>query len=183
LTTTRKPISKKTRFEVFKRDGFKCMYCGAHPPGATLEVDHIKPVADGGSNRMDNLITSCFSCNRGKAANSLDNVPVSLAEKAEAVKEREAQIKGYEKAMSAKRERLDDQAQEIVTRFLKHPDNAPLDWMNSLRMFIDKLGFHEVDEAMDIALGKGWRYSDSKTWKYFCGICWNKLRRLEGTAG
>ena len=30
----RKPISKKTRFEIFKRDGFSCRYCGAHPPEA-----------------------------------------------------------------------------------------------------------------------------------------------------
>lgn len=35
-------LGKKTRFEVFKRDGFKCMYCGAHPPEAILEVDHLK---------------------------------------------------------------------------------------------------------------------------------------------
>lgn len=26
----RKSISKKLRFDVFKRDGFKCQYCGAH---------------------------------------------------------------------------------------------------------------------------------------------------------
>lgn len=25
----RKPVSKRTRFEVFKRDGFTCRYCGA----------------------------------------------------------------------------------------------------------------------------------------------------------
>lgn len=60
----RKPMSKKLRFDVFKRDGFKCMYCGAHPPAAVLEVDHIKPVADGGANRMDNLITACICWNK-----------------------------------------------------------------------------------------------------------------------
>ena len=25
-------LSKKARFEIFKRDGFVCQYCGAHPP-------------------------------------------------------------------------------------------------------------------------------------------------------
>ena len=37
------PISKKLRFEVFKRDGFQCAYCGKTPPEVSLEVDHIQP--------------------------------------------------------------------------------------------------------------------------------------------
>lgn len=44
----RKAISKKTRFEVFKRDRFTCQYCGATPPGVLLHIDHIHPVAEGG---------------------------------------------------------------------------------------------------------------------------------------
>jgi hypothetical protein len=28
----RKPLSKRTRFEVFKRDSFTCQYCGRRPP-------------------------------------------------------------------------------------------------------------------------------------------------------
>lgn len=63
----RKPISKKLRFEVFKRDGFTCQYCGKSAPEVVLEVDHIKPVSKGGTNDILNLITSCFECNRGKS--------------------------------------------------------------------------------------------------------------------
>ena len=62
----RKPISKKTRFEVFKRDSFQCKYCGAKAPDVLLEIDHIKPVSKGGENDITNLITACFDCNRGK---------------------------------------------------------------------------------------------------------------------
>ncbi len=29
-------ISKRLRFEVFKRDGFVCQYCGNHPPAVVL---------------------------------------------------------------------------------------------------------------------------------------------------
>lgn len=58
--------SKKLRFEVFKRDCFTCQYCGAQPPNTTLEVDHIHPVAEGGKTAIDNLITACEPCNRGK---------------------------------------------------------------------------------------------------------------------
>lgn len=62
----RKPLSKKIRFEVFKRDSFTCQYCGRKPPEVELEVDHIRPVAKGGKNEILNLVTSCKECNRGK---------------------------------------------------------------------------------------------------------------------
>lgn len=53
---SRKPISKKTRFEVFKRDKFTCQYCGASAPEIVLELDHIIPVASGGdSDLIDNI--------------------------------------------------------------------------------------------------------------------------------
>lgn len=174
----RKAISKKVRFDIFKRDGFKCMYCGAHPPGVLLHVDHIKPVADGGGNEDDNLVTSCEPCNLGKGARLLSDVPVGLAEKALAVAEREDQIKGYQKVMQSKRLRLDREAWSVMNILLPGQDSASKDWMNSLRMFIDKLGVYEVTEAMEIATAKGW-CSNLKIWSYFCGICWNKLRRLE----
>lgn len=64
--TTRKPMSKKTRFAVFARDAFTCQYCGRQPPSVVLEVDHIIPVVDGGTDDNANLRTSCFTCNRGK---------------------------------------------------------------------------------------------------------------------
>lgn len=177
----RKALSKKTRFEVFKRDGFKCMYCGAHPPAVLLEVDHIKPVAAGGGNDMDNLVSSCEPCNRGKAARELGAVPQGLAEKAAGVAEREAQLRGFHDAMEGKRKRLDAQAWELMNMFRTEQDSAPRDWMNGMRMFIDKLGFHEVLEAVEIALAKGF-HNETKGWKYFCGVCWNKLRKLEGAA-
>jgi hypothetical protein len=63
----RKSTGKRTRFEVFKRDGFTCQYCGAQPPDAVLVLDHIEPVAGGGASTIDNLITACEPCNQGKA--------------------------------------------------------------------------------------------------------------------
>ena len=67
-------LSKKTRFEVFKRDGFTCQYCGRTPPTVILEVDHIDPKANGGSDNTINLITSCFDCNRGKSDVKLGDI-------------------------------------------------------------------------------------------------------------
>ena len=54
------------RFAVLERDEFTCRYCGQHAPNVPLEVDHVKPVIEGGTDDINNLITSCWACNRGK---------------------------------------------------------------------------------------------------------------------
>lgn len=71
--SNRKPLSKKIRFEVFKRDQFKCQYCGSSAPDVVLQVDHINPVSNGGDNELLNLITSCEPCNNGKRARLIDD--------------------------------------------------------------------------------------------------------------
>lgn len=69
----RKALSKKTRFEVFKRDSFTCQYCGGKAPDVLLHVDHIRPVAAGGDNSLMNLVAACASCNSGKGATALSD--------------------------------------------------------------------------------------------------------------
>lgn len=64
-------IGNRLRFEVLRRDGFACRYCGATGDDAALEVDHIEPRSKGGSDDIDNLITACFACNRGKGAETI----------------------------------------------------------------------------------------------------------------
>jgi len=71
---TRKALSPKVRFHIFDRDGFTCRYCGKSPrDGVVLEVDHIHPVANGGENDVDNLVTACWECNHGKGKVELSN--------------------------------------------------------------------------------------------------------------
>lgn len=62
----RQPIPRKLRHEVFKRDGYRCRECGASKDETSLEIDHIVPVAKGGTNDIDNLQTLCRECNRMK---------------------------------------------------------------------------------------------------------------------
>ena len=38
-----------------------------------LEVDHVLPVCEGGTNDIDNLVTSCKDCNRGKGKTKLND--------------------------------------------------------------------------------------------------------------
>jgi len=64
------PLSPKVRFEVLKRDNFTCQYCGRKSPEVELEVDHIEPYSKTKDNSMENLITACKDCNRGKKADT-----------------------------------------------------------------------------------------------------------------
>ena len=61
-------IPRGLKHEVFKRDGYKCVECGAsRDDGATLHVDHKIPVSKGGTDELDNLQTLCQDCNLNKS--------------------------------------------------------------------------------------------------------------------
>lgn len=171
------PISKRQRFEIFKRDDFTCQYCGATPPGSILEVDHIVPVASGGTNEDHNLVTACWDCNRGKAAIGLEIVPQSLADKAAEVAEREEQLLGYNAILQSKRERLEDETWDIV-RAWTNQEETRKDYFSSLKRFVDKLGFHEVLDAVEIMQRANIR-SERRQFLYICKVCWNKIGSSE----
>lgn len=177
MAAQRKSLSKRVRFEVFKRDGFACQYCGAHPPAVLLHVDHIVAVANSGGNEIDNLVTSCDACNLGKAAVPLTAVPKSLEQKAAEVAEREAQVKGYNAVLQSRKNRLDDEAWRIAAELERNPNLRSYDRGNlqSIKMFLERLTFTQVLEAAEIANAK-WRYSGGRHFRYFCAICWNKIR-------
>ncbi len=55
------------RYDVMKRDGFRCVLCGrSASDGIKLHVDHIVPIARGGKTIKSNLRTLCEDCNLGK---------------------------------------------------------------------------------------------------------------------
>lgn len=61
-------MTESMRYDVFKRDNYKCQICGAtSKDGALLHVDHIIPVSKGGKTEMSNLQTLCSRCNLGKS--------------------------------------------------------------------------------------------------------------------
>ena len=64
--TGRQPIPRKLRHQVFQRDNYRCRECGATNKQTRLHVDHIVPVAKGGTNDLSNLQTLCEACNRAK---------------------------------------------------------------------------------------------------------------------
>lgn len=67
---TNRIANLRQRFRVMKRDGFKCILCGASPannPGLELHIDHIIPWSHGGETVEENLRTLCSHCNLGRS--------------------------------------------------------------------------------------------------------------------
>lgn len=76
IPTLDRSISPKLRNEILERNGFTCQQCGSgagdpdpYNPGrkVRLHVDHIIPLAQGGTNDRDNLRALCSTCNQGKS--------------------------------------------------------------------------------------------------------------------
>ena len=63
----RKLMTDSLRYDVLKRDAFRCVICGRTArDGVKLHVDHIRPVSKGGKTELNNLRTLCDACNMGK---------------------------------------------------------------------------------------------------------------------
>lgn len=66
LKVAKRQTNPSVRFEILKRDGFKCVLCGNTAQNTILEVDHILAKCLGGSDEVSNLRTLCHECNIGK---------------------------------------------------------------------------------------------------------------------
>lgn len=171
-------ISKKIRFEVFKRDGFKCSYCGNEPPAVILEADHINPSSEGGTDDINNLITSCFDCNRGKKNIPLSVITTQLQENFEVLKEKEEQLKEYRKFVAKIARRIQKDINDIDSLYTEQYPKWGFSNMfknASLKIFLKKLPKHEVIESLQIAISK-YPNDKDRVIPYFCGVCWNKIK-------
>lgn len=176
----RKTISKSVRFEVFKRDSFKCQYCGASAPDAILEVDHIIPVADGGDNDMMNLITSCRDCNRGKGKKKLTDRQTIEKQKAELddLNERREQM---EMMLQWKRDLLNFELEAVEE--IDSLIGSMTEWVMSdsakqkIKRLISQFSFDEVYDAISIAFEKYYKGTE-RSWDIafnkIGGICYNR---------
>lgn len=50
---------EELRERIFRRDGFRCVYCGGVFPAEMLSLDHVQPRMRGGDNSPGNLVTAC----------------------------------------------------------------------------------------------------------------------------
>ena len=75
----RRNISARTRWMVFNRDNFRCVYCGAGQE-AKLVIDHGDPFSRGGADDESNFVTACTACNAGKRDKPVIPVAADAAE-------------------------------------------------------------------------------------------------------
>ncbi|HNQ78219.1 MAG TPA: HNH endonuclease [Acidobacteriota bacterium] len=149
----RKAINKKTRFEVFKRDSFKCQYCGAVAPNVLLVIDHIKPVSLGGTNDLINLITACQPCNAGKSDRPLNDASavIKVRSQLEELQERREQIE----MMMEWQEGLRDLKQQTVDSLCQYWAKHTPGWSVSeegkrtLKKWLQRFSLSEITAAMD----------------------------------
>lgn len=176
----RKPLSKKIRFEVFKRDKFTCQYCGRKAPDVVLNVDHINPVAKGGTNDLFNLITSCFECNNGKRdiplckLEELDKQRESL----EMLEERRQQIDmmlKWKKELS----NVNDYEVDKIAEYIKDEFDISVteNGRASLQKYIREFGFAEVLEAVNISFNQ--YDGGEKSFSYIPRICHTRKEQTE----
>lgn len=169
------PISKKLRFEVFKRDNFTCQYCGRQTPNVILELDHIVPVCEGGDDDIQNLITSCFECNRGKAGTPLTFVKTraDLQEDLLNLAEKELQLREYRKVQR----KITQRENKDIARI----DHAYQEWWGSdqelsqygkesFRAFLKIFSADKIIEAVNQAAMKTDPHNPQRMIKYTYGI-------------
>lgn len=173
-----KPISRSLRFEILRRDNHTCRYCGAKAPDVELQVDHVLPVALGGTNDPTNLTTACRDCNSGKGSTSPDAETVAQVD---ADAERWSEI--MQRAAELERgERVDTADHVARVRYLwaeivYYPSKLPHDTDMSILTFMKAgLDVEDMRYAIEQAAKAG------KDWRYFCGICWNLIRRRQEIA-
>ena len=185
MAEKRQGISKGLRFEVFKRDGFTCQYCGRKSPDVILEVDHINPVKNGGKNNILNLITSCKDCNRGKGAKLLSNNQTLERQRKqlEELNERRQQLKMMLE-WKTELDNFENEQADVIDNLISENTGRCLSDVGreNVKKYIKKYGFEEVMEVTKISLKqyfKGTTESAGQVIDYIPKICAVRKRQKD----
>lgn len=184
-------VSRRLRYEVLRRDGHTCRYCGGKAPDVRLTVDHVVPVALGGSDDPSNLVAACSTCNAGKSSSSPDEALVvevdDVALKYATALRRVIEERAAKYAAEDEHLRWFDGMWICRTssyyRGLPNPNAPrPVGWDSSVVRF---LGFgltrSFLERAVTSAVGKV-GLPRNHLWRYFCGICWREVERIKHEA-
>lgn len=170
-------LSKRIRYEVLKRDNHTCRYC--HATDSPLTVDHVTPVALGGSDAPDNLVAACKDCNAGKSSTSptgplVEDVKQLDLAWAEAIK-RAARLRSEarRKELAYLRAFEDEwNAYGYQRSYSADPDSVT-------RLY--RAGLPKADMVAAISIAMTQRGVNDR-FAYFMGICWKILTDLQETA-
>ncbi|CAM5391022.1 hypothetical protein STENM36S_06321 [Streptomyces tendae] len=182
-------VSKRLRYEIFRRDNHACRYCGASAPDVPLRVDHVTPVALGGTDTPDNLVASCEPCNSGKSSATVDSATVAdvsndalrwsaaMQQAAENLLEQEKPKLAYRSAFFTEWQRWgvgSGEARQAV--------ELPADWKASIERFrVAGLPVQVWAEIVDTSMSNSKVLSANK-FKYCCGIAWNLVTAMQEDA-
>lgn len=170
-------VSKRTRFEVLRRDNYTCRYCRA--TDNPLTVDHVTPVALGGTDNPNNLVAACRDCNSGKSSSSPDGATIAMLTDAEVAFEKaraNVLARHAKKASATRRAR-----QKFVDAwgFAEYECGLPEGWQASLSQWMSRgLTIDRIIDAVDIARSK----KHIPAWarfNYAAKVCWNWIGELE----
>lgn len=180
-------VTKRTRYEVLRRDNYTCRYCGASAPDVVLQVDHVIHQALGGADDPSNLVAACRDCNAGKSSATPDQELV-------------AQVNAQAVAMSkALRDNLAERGREVAEN-QSWCDNVA-EWWNGRCDELDlRYAWMEDDwrptmvkwramgvpaniitNAIDTALANE-RVPQGRRYRYMCGIVWTTIREATDDA-
>lgn len=177
-------VSKRTRFEVLRRDNHTCRYCGGTAPDVALTVDHVTPVALGGSDDPSNLVAACRDCNAGKASTSPGEHTV-------------AQMTDDALRWAAALQRAADSAREEVSARVTYGSTFHEAWAswdgNDCRRLDEnwtatlerwRCAGMPIDLVVD-AVEITWRATRvpwRDKYRYMCGIVWSRLTKIQEAA-
>lgn len=165
-------VSRALRFQVLRRDGYRCHYCGATAADAKLTVDHVTATALGGTDTADNLVTACEPCNGGKSATPADAALVAQ------VQERDTQFR----AAVADATQEDRERRWFAEAFLDAWDlgELPPGWKRTIDAYRQQgLAPDMWEEIISIARDKT---NLDDPFRYCCGIARNQVKKIQEAA-
>lgn len=177
-------VSKRTRFEVLRRDSHRCRYCGASAPDATLTIDHVIPTALGGTDTPDNLVTACRECNTGKSS-STSNADLVQDVKDDSIR--------WSKAMQMAADRARQERNQVADYGMAFEEewygyygykdwHLPAGWVDSVEGFHRAgLTIDDLKHALATSMSKDYIPPRMK-FRYMCGVAWGMLRSMQEEA-
>lgn len=79
MSQKRKMLSKAVRQKVYLMFDGHCAYCGQPIAYEDMQVDHFKPLANGGADSIENYYPACRMCNWYKTTYSIKTLRRQLA--------------------------------------------------------------------------------------------------------
>lgn len=166
-------LSARLRYEILRRDGFRCQACGASPSEQPIElhVDHVVPLALGGTDDATNLQALCQACNLGKGSTSPSDSHVDTI--VDKVEEERVAVESYATHVD-----------EVESRFRliweQHgPDQPLIDEVGSTvdQLLLAGASWSLIERGVRIT-GDSWSPGRARPFGYFIGV----MRKLIDSA-